>query len=148
MKKRYLLVLLAIIVAASSTVSAGLFDSSDLTSHNFDGKFTMDVPKDVDFAQTTEDETTLYLDSHIPLCVIYAESDSIEDSTIDFFYQGFTQDGTFTKTGTDGNLTLFDVNDSNLGTHAAAVHTNGKVVIVCGDNTDEVKEMASSVKFN
>lgn len=96
---------------------------------------------------TDNESAVVYVDTENSLFIVYTEDENIDDDTIGAFYKGFTDNDSFEKLSTEGNLTIFKVNDDNIGAYGAGVNTDGAVVIICGENADQVKEIANSVTF-
>lgn len=138
--------LILFIVAASLTV--GTVAASNLVDHNFDGKFTALYPEGDNFASYSGDGITVWGDSSTTLWYIYAENDGIDSSTIDKIWDGFCDKFSMKITKTDGDMTIFKVNNETLGTDAIGIYEDGKAFMVTGENLDELKDIAKSVKFD
>lgn len=143
----YCLIILAIAVCGASILSS--VSAADLENHDFDGEFSMSVPIGIDFTKTNGNDSVSYLDEIEPLMVIYYKNSNITEDTAEDFYTGFTSTGDFVANGEDGKLKMFkSTNESSNMPYCIGTHSNGKIVIIGGEDLNSLKEMAKTIKFN
>ncbi len=145
--KMFRYVLLIVIVAS---LSIGFVSASDLEVQNFDSHFSIAAPANADFQNATlsNDKATYFVDSNNYIWVIYYQNQVISQNTVNSFYTGLDESGTFTQEGNNGNLTLFHVNDKNLGYYGVAVSSGNQVVIITGKDLNLLEAMGKSVDFS
>lgn len=132
---------------AISSVSAIEIAKPDPNRHEFGEEFAIAFPANANFTKDKIDNMTIYEDVDDRITIYYIDDRAISDSTIDSFYQNFTSNGTFSIYFTGENLTVFKVNDSNIGNYGVATHYDDRVVIVCGYDLNQLKQIANSVEF-
>lgn len=138
-------ILMIFIIAASFTVSSVV--ASELVKHDFDGKFEALTYDDADIDNQTVDNTITFIDKKNEIVYSYTPVDELNDDNIDYFYQGLEDSGEFERVGTDGNLTIFKVNNEDYGDNAVGIYSEGEVLIIIGDDLNELKEIGKSIKF-
>ncbi len=138
--------LILFIVVASLTV--GTVAASNLVDHNFDGKFTALYPDGDHFASFSEKGVAVWGDSDNKLWYVYAEDDAIDSSSINEMWNIFCDKFNMKIDKTEGDMTIFKVNNETLGTDAIGIHEDNKVFLVTGDDLNELKDIAKSVKFD
>lgn len=138
-----------IIFVACLSFAAGAVSASQLVEHDFND-FDALAPEGVQFYEETTETYHYYINSQEKLAYVYIGSSLINDATINVAY-GMLENIGLEKMNTDGNLTVFRINDGELsryGEYAVEVHTEGKIVCIAGDDLNELKEIGSSVSFN
>ena len=129
--------------------------SASAVSHDFDGQFSMNIPKGTtfqkeDMSNGEEGINILYMNDE--LMVEYFDSVSFSEESSKYFYQT-----TFEMANSDldqcyetqeGNVTLLQPVTSD-GQHfpMAFVESGHKMVIVIGEDASSIKKMAESVVF-
>ncbi|SEK67756.1 hypothetical protein SAMN05216439_1303 [Methanobrevibacter gottschalkii] len=166
MNKKILTLLTVCILVVSIT---GVCAAELTVNQDFDGLFKMKVAQNDNFTDISDtDQYSSLLSSKVAYMnndssvFIFIYDSAMEDSifylsqgNIDFQYQ---KNVNLVKT--DGNLTIFNVNvtvyetsddgfNINLTDFAGiANNSNDRTVIVASNNTDLVKEYASTISFN
>lgn len=128
---------------------AGAVSASNLVEHDFN-EFNALAPEGVQFYEETTETYHYYINSQENIAYVYIGSSMINDATINVAYSMLENMG-LEKMNTDGNLTVFKINDGELnkyGAYAMEVHTEGKIVCIVGNDLNELKEIGSSVSFN
>ena len=147
-KKRHYLIFIIIFIITISSVSAIEIAKPDPNRHEFGEDFAIAFPANANFTKDNVDNNiTIYEDADDRITIYYIDDRAISDFTIDSFYQNFKSNGTFSIYFTGENLTVFRVNDSNIGNYGVATHYDCRVVIICGDDLNQLKEIANSVEF-
>lgn len=141
MKKIYM-VLIALIVA---TMAVAVVSAADMEAKDFDGKFTIDVPKGATFDEQTQGAGRIFFSEDIGITVVYFEDPSINSASVQSIYQAIANDSDYTIEGTDGNVTTLT---SNQGDGCImATYKNGIYVTVSGTDKELIKSMIDTVKF-
>ena len=136
----------------------GSVSAADLENHDFDGYFSMDVPKGADFRNDTISFSENGTDNVIvdyggdKLEITYADapllfknhSSDYYEVMFDLLYPGYV----LNSTGSEGNLTVFEAFDDFGETFPVVGTANGnRMIIVIGDDLDLVKQMGASIRF-
>lgn len=138
---------LAIFIAIAS-LSVCAASAAPLETYDF-GDFTALSPAGV---QYTQDQTELYhyyYNQQAGIAYVYIGSSLVNDATIGIAYQALESMG-FEKIGSDGNLTVYQINNGDIGRYAqygVETHVDGKIVCIAGNDLNELKEIGSSVRF-
>lgn len=132
--------------------------AADLESHDFDGYFSMDVPKGADFRNDTisfsENETdnviVAYMGETLEIAYVDApilfknQSSDYFEVMFDLLYPGYV----LNNTGSEANMTVFEATDDfGESIPVAGIADGNKMLIVIADDLDLVKEMGSSARF-
>lgn len=141
---KFIFVFMVIACFSISTVAA-----TDFTEHDFDGKFKLNVPSGDEFTkETLEDGWISYEDNSRNLLILYYEDDYINDNTIHEIWEDFEKKTGGYRVGTFGDgVASFTIENDNYFPYASIEHTNGKAVIMWGDDSDILKEVIYSLKF-
>lgn len=146
-------VIFFVAIFAMSSVNA-----TDLTHHNFDKYFSMDVPKGVDF----EKEDFSIHENGLDVVEVYYYSEEVEigyydspmysNETAAYFYQYMFKlvnpDSTKCYESQEGNLRIIEPTTKN-GDEFPIVGLNedGRFIILDGYDVDLLKEMAYTAEF-
>lgn len=133
-------------------------NAADLTHHNFDNYFSMDVPKGVDF----EKEDFSIHENGLDVVEVYYYSDEIEivyldsplysNETAAYYYQYMFKllnpDSTKCYESQEGNLRILEPT-TNDGTELPIVGLNedGRLITIDGNDVELLKEMAFTAEF-
>ena len=162
-------VLVIIIVALVAAVGFMFFggmnpaksSSSNATVYNFDSAFTMEVPKGTVFKKSWNESAEFmlgtskkYEDKNKKFSVSYATSEIITDDAINFMVNELNGTGNV-KVEKEGNLIKVDKlkKSKNLPfnldkfEHAVLTYKGNDYVVVCGNNTEKIIEMAKTIDF-
>ena len=125
----YLLVLAIVAMFLVTAVSA-----IDLQTHDFDGHFKMDVPKDASFKKVndTYESGAVYIDEKNSITVSYTDKENYSGS-----FPSFTADAG-TKMYEDGNYSVMEFPD---GTKLISYIDESHLVLI--NSTMEVKDVES-----
>ena len=137
----------------------GSVSAADLENHDFDGYFSMDVPKGTNFTNHTmngvENGTDIVIAAYMAdnLEITYLDAPHLfDDHAPDYFvmmfemlYPGFE----LYHSGSEGNVTLFEAVDGDWTSYPVVGTADGnKMIFIIGDDFNLIKEMGSSIKFN
>lgn len=129
-------------------MAMGFIAASEMVEHDFDGKFSADVPDGSNFELEEEDSIWMYSDKDNSLIILYYENDDLNEDNAYAFYDGFCQDDEWKVEKTDKNLTFLEGKGDFTGYSGVGVHTDGKLVIAICQDADEAKDIAESVKWS
>ena len=142
MKKIYLLLIALMISSmAIAAVSAG----TDMETKDFDGKFTIDVPKGATFEDNSDGAGKIFFSQDIGITIVYFVDPKINSTSINDIYQEIANQSDYTIQGTEGNVTTLT---SNGGDGCImSVYKDGIYVTVSGTDKELIKSMIDTVKF-
>ena len=141
-----------------SLLAIGNVGAANLSNRDFDGYFSMKVPKGVNFqkqANSTDDsgfnaDTLSYLSED--LGIMYMDAPMISENMSTFFYQSLFEsmypDLDECYETQDGNLTILKpktIDDTHMPIVGSCSGT--KLVMIFGKDLDLIKEMGESIKF-
>ena len=139
--KKYMFVLLILAIACAFSVSAVV--AADLQEYDFDGKFTMQMEKGLNFTNsTTDDGYGYFMDISKGYVVMYIEDSQVNNNTAEQFYTSFEGEG-YKNIGTDGNVTLFEKD----GMYVASTYKDGIIVFSMNQDKDKALSAMKTVKF-
>lgn len=156
MNKKLIGLLIIFLVAI---LAIGSVEAANLKNHDFDGYFSMKVPKDANFQKENEsvdgdevyDESVSYSSEHIGIA--YFQSFLLSENSSTWFYQTIFEslcpDLDECYETQEGNLVILEPKKIDE-THMAIVgiSSGNKMLMIMADDVDLAKEMANSVKFN
>lgn len=142
---RMLKYLVLFIVAA--TITVGAVAAADLEENNFDDKFSALAPVDANFATFSAEGVYVWGMDDPTMWYIFIDNENINDDTIEDFWTEMGKEFDMEKTKNDGDLVIFDVNNDTLGTNAVGLYQEGKVLVVTGEDLNELKKIVKSAKF-
>lgn len=146
-------ILLALVFILIGSVSA-----ADLENRDFDGYFSMDVPKGANFTNSsinitenaTDDVIVTYMGDKLEITYLNAQflfenqSSDYFDAIFELLYPGYD----LYHRGSDENMTLFEAVDEDWATYPVVGISNGnRMIFIIGEDLNLVKEMGASVKF-
>lgn len=144
--KNILKYLIIFVIAAG--FAAGAVSASDFSEHDFDGNFKALAPANVTFNEENGTAYHVYVaNDNEELAYLYFSFEGITNDNLNYIY-GLLSDMGFNKINSTGNLTLFQIDDSGYGQYGAAVHNNGHLVCVVGNNLTEVEQIGESISFS
>ena len=147
-------ILLALVFILIGSVSA-----ADLENRDFDGYFSMDVPKGANFTNSsinitenaTDDVIVTYMGDRLEITYMNAqflfENQSSEyfEVVFELLYPGFE----IYHSSSDENMTLFEAVDEDWVAYPVVGIADGnRMVFVIGEDLNLVKEMGASIKFD
>ena len=147
-------ILLALVFILMGSVSA-----VDLESRDFDGYFSMDVPKGMNFTNNsidvsengTDDVIVDYEGDRLEITYLNAQflfenhSSDYFDVIFELLYPGYDLYPRFS----DENMTVFEAVDKDWDTYpVAGVASENRMILIIGEDLNLVRQMGSSVKFN
>ena len=139
--KKYTIVLLVLAIACAFSVSAVM--AADLQKYDFDGKFTMEMEKGMDFKREAQQENAVvFTDTGNKSCVQYFEDPGIDSDFIKEFNSGYESKG-YKIISTDGKITLFE----NDGLYVATTYKDGIMVLSMSMDNDTALNSIKTVKF-
>ena len=142
--KKYMFVLFILAIACAFSVSAVM--AADLETYDFDGKFTLEMEKGLDFNKSTTDQgfvTYVALKNNSAIGIMYVENEGINNESIQEFYTNFEGEG-YNNIGTDGNVTIFEKG----GAYGTCTYKDGIIVFVVTQDKDVSLNAAKSIKFS
>ena len=140
-------------------LTMGAVSAANLESHNFDGYFSMKVPKDMTFEKeddsTIDEEMKLISLSYLSdsLVVFYWEGPIYSNYSSYYYsqlmFQGINPDLTKCYESQEDNLRILEPT-TNDDVHFAIVGTNSdnKQIFLAGQDVSLLKEMGHSIEFN
>ena len=153
MNKKLILILLCISFFAICSVGA-----ADLENYDFDGYFTMKVPKDVSFEKeinaTSEEGIDVvgatYMSENI--MIAYMHNPFINENSSVSLYQTFVEqvnpESTQCYESQEGNMTIFESTaEDGSQIIVIGVTSGNKMILLAGEDMSLLKEMGHSVKF-
>ena len=139
--KKYMFVLLILAIACAFSVSAVM--AADLEKYDFDGKFSLQMEKGLDFKRAdAEGGYVTFTDAAKSTVVMYLNDSNIQTKYADQFYEGFESTG-FEKVGTDGNIRIHEKD----GLYVASELKDGFVVFVMGKDKDSAVNAVKTLEF-
>ena len=139
---KYMFVLLVLAIACAFSVSAVM--AADLEKYDFDGKFSMEMDKGLNFEkQELDNNSVLFMDASNATGVMYIEDSQINDDFAQQFYKEYEKQGN-ELVGTDGNVTIFQKD----GMYVAATHKDGIIVLSIGQDKDKAVNSIKTLKFS
>ena len=138
--KKYMFVLLILAIACAFSVSVAV--AADLEKYDFDGKFTMQMEKGLDFEKSSSSGYPTFMDSKKGCAVMYAEDPAIKADTADSFYSEFVSKG-YTSIGKDGDIQLFEKD----GLYVASKFKDGIAVFTLNMDKDKALDSIKTLEF-
>ena len=154
-------VLVIIIVALVAAVGFMFFGGMNPAKSSSYSAFTMEVPKGTVFKKSWNESAEFmlgtskkYEDKNKKFSVSYATSEIITDDAINFMVNELNGTGNV-KVEKEGNLIKVDKlkKSKNLPfnldkfEHAVLTYKGNDYVVVCGNNTEKIIEMAKTIDF-
>lgn len=130
-------VLMILMFLAVSGMFAGAVSAGNLHPHDFDGKFTLDVPSD-DFRCLPG--TSEFHDLNSDLSIEYLTADDIHERNCNDFEEYIDECLRLDKVESDGDLTVYQDGKD----YVVTVHSDDELFIVTDENLEEAKAIASS----
>ena len=135
--KRYMFVLLVLGLACAFSMSVAA--AEDLQKYDFDGKFTMELEKGLDFERnTTNGGYVIFTDASKGYTIMYVENSFLKPEYVDQFYEGF-ESGGFEVVGAAGSYIKIHEKD---GLYVASEYKKSGIVVF-SMNTDKEKALDS-----
>ena len=146
-------------IAASASLGTGTTNANEtvaptnttveLESHDFGGKFKMDVPKGASFMEVNDSEAkynggVIYSDSSNDLNITYVENNEIDNHSVDEIISNLEKE-TGAKVTKNGNLNVVSVGPWN-----EVIFNDGNkmmMIVTSQLDLDTVTSMAQSVEF-
>lgn len=135
-------------VAAFGLVLGFASAAVDLTDHDFDGHFSMKVPKNAtlklkDSSDGFFEDGDTYYDSVNNLTIVYVMSGDVNDTLVDKYVKEMKDHGA--DVSKKDNLNLIDAH----GLNAILFQKDGELLLIesTGLNMDTITTMAQSAKF-
>ena len=119
----------------------GSVSAVDLHPHDFDGKFTLDVPSD-DFSRPPVG-TSKYHDKSNNLYIEYLTIEDVQKQNCKNFDEYINECLRLDEVESDGNLTIFQDGKD----YVVTVHSDDELFIITDDNLNVAKEIAKSADF-
>lgn len=138
--KKYMSILLILAIACAFSLSVVV--AADMESHNFDGKFKMDVPSGSSFERSASGGVITFTDEYNGVGVVYAEDSSITPDTPGSFDQ-FEASSGFTEIGTDNGLHIY----KKGSVYAAMKLDDGIVIVTISTEKATAIDMAKSIEL-
>ena len=139
--KKYMFVLLILAIACAFSVSTVM--AADLEKYDFDGKFSMEMEKGLNFTKsTTEQGYVTFMDVGKGYAVMYVADPILKKDYEDQFYTGFESQG-YQSIGTDGDIKLFEKD----GFYVASQYKEGIVVFSLNTDKDKALDSMKTIKF-
>ena len=153
MNKKLILILLCVSFFAIGSVGA-----ADLENYDFDGYFTMKVPKDISFEKeindTSEDGIVMVNANYFTenIAISYMCSPMINENSSVFFYQTMLEqinpESSQCYESQEGNLTILESTlEDGSQIALVGVSTGNKLIVIGGEDVSLLKDMGHSVKF-
>ena len=164
-------VLIVVIVALAIGVATMIFNNSPagggsvpegMQKYNFDSAFTMEVPKGTVFKKSWNESNEFmlgisktYEDKNKKFSVMYVTSELINDNAINFVVEEINSTGNV-KVEKEGNLIIVDKLkkskdlpfDLDKFKHAVLTHEGHDYIVICGNNTEKIVEMAKTINYS
>ena len=163
-------VLVIIVIALVAAIGLSFFgdmnqpktNSTNATVYNFDSAFTMEVPKGTVFKKSWNESNEFmlgisktYEDKNKKFSVMYVTSELINDNTINFVVEEINSTGNV-KVEKEGNLIIVDKLkkskdlpfDLDKFKHAVLTHEGHDYIVICGNNTEKIVEMAKTIDYS
>lgn len=155
MDKKWILVLSVLFV---SLLAIGSVNAANLVDRDFDGFFSMEVPKGTTFQKdinnTSENNLTNVFAGYTNenMGIIYSDSFVFSENSSRFSYQGMFEamnpDSTKCYESQDGDLTILEPTvTGDLNIPLVCKSSGNKMIIIFGKDLDTLKKMGHSVKF-
>ena len=147
------------IIFLAAILAMGSVGAANLKTNDFDGYFSMKIPKDVNFQKevnSTEDngfnmDTVSYASEE--LVIIYMDSPFTSENMSTFFYQTMFEsiypDLDECYESQEGNLTILEpktIDDMHMPIVGSS--SGSQLVMIVGKDLDLITEMGESIKFN
>ena len=140
--KKYMFVLLVLAIACAFSISSVI--AADLEKYDFDGKFTMEMDKGLDFQRSELSEGVVnFMDPSKVCSVMYMEGPQINSTFAEDFYKSFENEG-YNSTSTEGNITIFEKDYAFL----AVLYKDGILVVSTNANKDKAVDALKTIKFS
>ena len=139
--KRYMSILL--ILAIACAFSASVVVAAEYETHDFDGKFKMDVYTGCDFDEDENQGVISYTDLDKHMSVIYLEDSSITPTMSESDLQAFKDTSGFVDDGTEGDIHMYKKGSA----YGAMVIDDGIIVVVLSNVREDALDMAKSIEF-
>ena len=142
MKKIYLLLIFLIVsTMAVSAVSATEFETKD-----FDGAFTIDVPKNASFVEDSDGNgPKVFFCEDIGITIVYFKDPAINNTSAKEIPQTISKESNYAIAGTEGNVTTLTSNEGDGC--IMFTYDDGIYVTVSGTDKELIKSMIGTVKF-
>lgn len=163
-------VLVIIVIALVAAIGLSFFgdmnqpktNSNNVTVYNFDNAFTMEVPKGTVFKKSwnASEEFVLgnskkYEDKNKKFSVQFTTSEAVTDDLINFVAEEANSTGNV-KVEKEGDLIILDKLkksnnipfDLDKYKHAVLAHEGHDFIVICGNNTENIVEMAKTIDYS
>lgn len=154
MDKKWIMLFIIFLV---SILAIGSVSAVNFSNRDFDGYFSMNVPKDVKLQKNvTINESGINEVSasygNENLAIFYMDSFMFSESSSKYFYQTFFESINMGLTECyetqDGNLTILEPKThNNLELSLVGTCSGNKTIILLGDDVNLLKQMGNSIKF-
>ena len=146
------------IIFFAAVLAMGSVGAATLKTNDFDGYFSMKVPKNVNFQKQANSSGDSGFNADMvtyaseDLVIMYMDSSMISENMSTFFYQSMFEsmypDLDDCYETQDGNLTILKpktIDDTHMPIVGSCSGT--KLVMIFGKDLDLIKEMGKSIKF-
>lgn len=141
MMKRYMSILLILAIACAFSLSVVV--AADYETHDFDGKFKMDVYTGCNFDQSIDEGVVSYTDLDKQISVLYLENSAISTNMDESELQAFKDSSRFVDDGTEGDIHMYKKGSA----YGAMVIDDGIIVVVLSNVREDALDMAKSIEF-
>ena len=139
--KKYMIVLFVLAVACAFSVSAVM--AADLEKYDFDGKFTMEMKKGLDFKkQIPQEGSVAFIDLKSNVSVMYIEASEFSPSLSDKMNSQYEAQG-YKAVATEGNLTVFEKD----GLYLVPLCSDGIIVVSMAMDKDSALNPMKTIQF-
>lgn len=142
--KKYIFVLLVLAIACAFSLSA--VASADLEKYDFDGEFTLEMDKGLNFTKSTyyNPGFVTFSDYDHNCSVMYCADSVLNESYADDYYNNLSSAG-YEKVSSDGDIQIFK--DNTTGYYAAFDYKDGIVVVVSTLDQNKSLEYMKTIKY-
>lgn len=139
--KKYMIVLFVLAIACAFSVSSVM--AADLEKYDFDGKFTMEMQKGMNFTRDAPQEgSATFTDLKNNISIMYVEQDGITPNATQQINSGFESKG-YEAVGTEGNLTVFEKD----GLYLVPMCGDGIMVVSMAMDKDTALNPMKTIQF-
>ena len=136
-----MIVLIVLAIACAFSVSTVM--AADLEKYDFDGKFSMEMEKGLDFQKSTSQEGYVtFMDAAKGYAVMYYADPILKADYADQFYTGFESEG-YKEVGSDGDIKVFEKD----GFYVASKYKEGIVVFSLNVDKDKALDSMKTIEF-
>ena len=156
MNKKFIGLFIIFLVAILAIGSVG---AANLKTNDFDGYFSMKIPKDVNFQKQSDSindngfNMDMLLYASEELVIIYMDAPMLSENSSAFLYQGMFEsmypDLDECYESQEGNLTILEpktIDDMHMPIVGSS--SGSQLVIIIGKDLDLITEMGESIKFD